>query len=82
MYTTNDASLAHILGLPGAGAYPGGNYSLVCFQTNGVGQFLPGGKAKPAIGKLGIVETVEETRVETLCVGTQVMVSAVEALKK
>ena len=68
--------------IAGAGSYPGGKYSLVCFQTPGQGQFLPGESANPNIGKTGKVEIVEETRVETLCVGTQVMLGAVEALKR
>lgn len=66
----------------GAGSYPGGRYSLVCFQTPGQIQFLPGDGASPHIGEPGRVETVEEMRVETLCVGRQVMLAAVDALKK
>ena len=66
----------------GAGSYPGGRYSLVCFQTPGQTQFLPGDGASPHIGQPGRVENVEEMRVETLCVGREVMLAAVEALKK
>lgn len=68
----------------GAGTIPGGKYSRVCFQTAGLGQFLPDEQrgAKPHIGTPGTLETVEEMRVEILCVGRDVMLRAVEALKR
>ncbi|MCJ1303698.1 hypothetical protein MMC08_006508, partial [Hypocenomyce scalaris] len=65
----------------GAGTYPGGKYSRVCFEIPGVGQFLPGDGAVPNIGTVGTVEKVEEMRVEILCVGHDVMLNAVDALK-
>lgn len=43
---------------------------------------MPGGDADPNIGSAGQLEHVDEMRVETLCVGKQVMLAAVEALKK
>ena len=52
------------------------------FDVPGQGQFLPGEGANPNIGQPGDLEKVDEMRVETLCVGRQVMLSAVEALKK
>lgn len=67
---------------PGAGSYPGGKYSLVCFETPGESQFMPGEGAVPAIGAVGRLERVQEVKVETLCVGRDVMTGAVEALKK
>lgn len=67
----------------GAGSYPGqGSYTKCCFTTPGVGQFLPGDSAKPAIGEPGKVEEVGEVRCEILCVGEQVAREAVGALKK
>jgi hypothetical protein len=67
----------------GAGKYPGpGAYTECCFTTPGVGQFRPGDAANPHIGKTGEVEEVGEVRCETLCVGRDVVKSAVEALKK
>ena len=66
----------------GAGSYPKGNYSLVCFETLGTGQFLPSDNAHPAIGKPGQLERLEEVRVETLCVGEECVREAVKALKK
>ena len=66
----------------GAGCYPGGIYTKACFVTNGTGQFLPNEGANPNIGSVGKVETVEEVKVESICVGREVMTKAVEALKK
>ncbi|KAI9788566.1 MAG: hypothetical protein M1816_006815 [Peltula sp. TS41687] len=68
----------------GAGTYPGAKYSRVCFQTPGFTQFLPDGQrgARPHIGTPDTLETVEEMRVEILCVGRDVMLRAVEALKR
>lgn len=66
----------------GAGTYPGGKYTQVCFQTPGVGEFTPGEGAMPNIGHVGKAEVVEEMRVNVLCVGREVMIRAVEALKR
>lgn len=66
----------------GAGRYPGpGNYTECCFTTMGTGQFRPGDKANPHIGKPGNLEYVESAKVETLCVGEDVVRKAVAALK-
>lgn len=65
----------------GAGSYLGGKYSMVCFETRGTAQFMPNEGAVPNIGKVGELERVEETRVEVLCVGRDVMVGAVASLK-
>ncbi|KAK0620781.1 GTP cyclohydrolase 1 type 2/Nif3 [Immersiella caudata] len=67
----------------GAGCYPGkGDYTECCWTTVGTGQFRPGDAANPHIGAVGVLEHVEEARVETLCVGEDVTRKAVEALKK
>lgn len=67
----------------GAGRYPGpGNYTECCFTTMGTGQFRPGDKANPHIGKPGDLEHVESAKVETLCVGEEVVRKAVAALKE
>ncbi len=65
----------------GAGSYPGGKYSMVCFETPGTAQFMPNEGAVPNIGKVGELKRVGETRVEVLCVGRDVMVGAVDSLK-
>ncbi|PYH96054.1 hypothetical protein BO71DRAFT_397439 [Aspergillus ellipticus CBS 707.79] len=64
----------------GAGTFPGGKYRKCCFQMPGQGQFLPSEGANPAIGEVGTVETVEEMKVEVMCLGRTVMLQAVEAL--
>ncbi|CAK7245859.1 MAG: hypothetical protein STHCBS139747_007463 [Sporothrix thermara] len=69
----------------GAGRFPGqGNYTECCYTivSGGVGQFRPGAGADPHIGTVGELETVEEARVETLCVGEDVARRAVKALKE
>ena len=66
----------------GAGSYPGGKYTQTCFEIPGTGQFLPNNSAKPNIGEVGKLERVEEMRVETICVGRDVVEKAVDALKK
>src|SRR3954447_25960923 len=67
----------------GAGRYPGpGNYTECCWTALGTGQFRPGDAANPNIGKVGTLEEVQEARVETLCLGEDVVRKTVEALKK
>jgi len=67
----------------GAGRYPGpGNYTECCWTTLGTGQFRPGDAAKPNMGKVGELEEVQEARVETICLGEDVVRKAVEALKR
>ena len=53
------------LGKSGAGQQ--GNYSFCSYSVVGKGRFLPTEGAKPAIGKVGIPETVEEERIEVTC---------------
>ncbi|KAK3312324.1 GTP cyclohydrolase 1 type 2/Nif3 [Apodospora peruviana] len=66
----------------GAGRYPGpGNYTECCWTTSGIGQFRPGDAANPHLGQVGVLEHVEELRIETLCMGEDVARKAVEALK-
>jgi len=67
----------------GAGRHPGaGAYTECCFTTPGIGQFRPGHDAKPNIGRVGELEEVGEVKVETLCVGEDVVKRAVAALKE
>ncbi|KAH6872898.1 GTP cyclohydrolase 1 type 2/Nif3 [Alternaria rosae] len=67
----------------GAGRYPGpGGYTEVCFTSRGTGQFRPGDAADPHIGKAGELQEVDEYRVEAMCMGRDITVKAVEALKK
>lgn len=66
----------------GAGTYAAGKYSEVCFETPGTGQFVPNQGAEPAVGEVGTVVRTDEVKVEVLCGGRDVMLSAVEKLKK
>ncbi|PVI06908.1 hypothetical protein DM02DRAFT_609286 [Periconia macrospinosa] len=67
----------------GAGRFPGPKgYTECAFTSRGTGQFRPGDGANPHIGKVGELEEVEECRVEAICLGREVAVKAVEALKK
>lgn len=50
--------------LAGAGAGKIGDYSHCCWSTEGTGQFLPHEGASPAIGEVGALERVAETRLE------------------
>lgn len=50
-----------------AGAGVLGNYTHASFSTRGIGRFLPGKGAKPAIGKVGKLEEVEEEKIEVIC---------------
>ncbi|MCJ1355284.1 MAG: hypothetical protein MMC33_005275 [Icmadophila ericetorum] len=64
-----------------AGAGRLGKYSECCFTAMGTGQFRPGDKANPHIGSVGVLEEVQEARVEVLCHGEDVTRKAVEALR-
>ena len=44
-----------------------GNYTHCSFSSRGVGRFNPQRGAKPAIGKVGKPEEVEEERIEFVC---------------
>jgi dinuclear metal center YbgI/SA1388 family protein len=63
----------------GAGAI--GNYSHCGFGTEGTGTFLPHKGAKPAIGKKGKLEKVEEIRFETIVPAARLN-DVVAAMKK
>lgn len=50
-----------------AGAGKIGNYSHCSFSSKGVGRFKPEDGAHPAIGEVGIIESVAEERIEVVC---------------
>lgn len=52
------------LGCAGAGFI--GNYSHCSFSATGTGRFLPGDNTAPYIGQHGVMEAVNEVRVETI----------------
>lgn len=50
-----------------AGAGQIGNYDHCCFMSLGEGQFRARNGANPSIGKIGVLEKVEEYRIEVIC---------------
>ena len=52
--------------LAGAGAGRLGNYTDAAFVTPGIGRFRPGPAATPTVGTAGLLEQVEEHRVEVI----------------
>ena len=66
------------LGKAGAGRQ--GSYSFCSYSVIGHGRFLPGEGAKPAIGKVGNPEAVEEERIEVTC-GRDIVKSVIAAMK-
>lgn len=63
----------------GAGKYE--DYDSCCWQTKGLGQFRPLDGSNPFIGEAGIVEKVEEWKVETIC-KDEVIKDVIDALIK
>jgi hypothetical protein len=59
-----------------------GEYKNCAFQVKGEGQFLPTEKANPTIGESGKEETLEELKVEILCLDEQNTRDAVREMKK
>lgn len=64
----------------GAGAGSIGNYSNCSFRSEGVGTFLPGEGARPAVGKKGELAEVNEIKLESI-VGAGNVEAVVAALK-
>jgi hypothetical protein len=58
-----------------------GKYTHCTFSTKGIGRFKPETGANPHIGKVGVVETVEEERIEVTCSNDTVDV-VIKAIKK
>lgn len=63
----------------GAGHYE--NYDRCCWECPGTGQFRPLEGSNPAIGHHGIIEKVEEIKIETICTG-EVIMHVLKALKE
>lgn len=56
-----------------------GEYSNCAYVTRGTGEFLPSGKANPAVGKRGEVEYVVEDKVSSELEQRDVMLSTPRA---
>ncbi len=57
------------------------NYSKCSFQSPGTGTFLPGANAKPAVGRKGHLQKVNEIKFETIVPAPKVF-PVIEAMKK
>lgn len=67
------------MGDAGAGTWR--NYHHTSFSTRGIGRFIPGKGAHPAIGKIGELSEVEEERIEVICQKDKVK-DVIAAIKK
>ncbi len=67
------------LGNAGAGYI--GNYSHCSFSANGTGRFMPGENTNPYIGQQGIMESVDEVRIETIVPESQIKKAIAAMLK-
>lgn len=64
-----------------AGAGESEHYSHASFSVKGLTHFKPKKGARPAIGKEGVLETVKEERIETICPRDR-LEKVIEAIKK
>ena len=67
VFVPRDNANALMAAMADAGAGEMGNYRECAFYSEGTGQFRPLSGANPAVGSIGNLETVEETRLEVLC---------------
>lgn len=71
-YIPSDYVLTVVEKMANAGAGEIGNYRACSFQQAGLGSFEPKAGAQPFIGEVGLLETVEEVRVEMVCAADKV----------
>ncbi len=67
VYVPVDHVLSVVEALANAGAGEIGCYRACSFQSVGQGQFQPMKGAEPFIGQVGVLESVEEVRLEMVC---------------
>jgi len=70
VFTPTDAADAVIDAMASAGAGAIGAYTRCAWTTTGLGTFTPGGDARPALGEIGRVAQVAETRIEMVAART------------
>lgn len=68
------------MGDAGAGMWR--NYHHTSFSTRGIGRFIPGKGAQPAIGKVGKLEEVEEERIKAIHPYEEVLVEIYQLLSE
>lgn len=76
---THADAIRQALGEAGAGKI--GNYQFCSFSSRGMGRFIPVEGAKPAIGQIGALESVEEERIEVV-VPRSILLDVITAMKK
>ena len=76
---THADAVREVMGQVGTGKI--GNYTFCSFSTKGIGRFLPGEEADPAIGFVGKMETVQEERIEAIC-EKAILPDVINAIKK
>jgi len=81
VFVPNDSLAAVAEAVFAAGAGHIGNYSHCGFYAQGQGSFLPTEGAKPAVGKKGSLEKVEETRFEAI-VPAEKLTDCIAAMRK
>ncbi|MFA4857985.1 MAG: Nif3-like dinuclear metal center hexameric protein [Candidatus Margulisiibacteriota bacterium] len=81
VYVPQDALEKVRAAVCGAGAGKIGDYSGCTFLTHGIGTFVPGKNAKPAVGKKGQINRVGEARLETVVIKSR-LPAVIAALKK
>lgn len=77
--TENADAVREAIGTAGGGHL--GNYSYCSFSTTGVGRFRPEAGARPHIGTVGKLETVDEERIEVTC-EPEVVDAVIAAIKQ
>ena len=80
VFVPDEAAERLVEALAGAGAGGLGDYSHCAFSSSGTGTFRPGPGARPAIGTVGVVARVAETRIE-MVLPRQSRLAVVRALR-
>lgn len=76
---THGEIIRQTLGTLGAGVI--GNYQYCSFSITGKGRFMPLKGANPHIGKEGILEVINEEKIETIC-AQNILEIVLEGIKK
>ncbi len=81
VYAPRESAEAVRLAMGRAGGGVIGDYAFCAFVTDGHGHFLPEEGADPAIGDVGTLETVPESRIEIECRVEKVQ-AVIEAIQR
>ncbi|NDD57741.1 MAG: hypothetical protein EBZ47_00605 [Chlamydiae bacterium] len=75
---THANSVREAMGNAGAGHL--GEYSFCSFSIKGTGRFKPSLESNPFVGKAGVIEEVDEEKIETVC-HKDLLESVIDAIK-